>query len=43
VRRALVAETAYLTWANDGLLRRTVFVTLREDEPAREVGRETPA
>jgi hypothetical protein len=28
---------------NGGLLRHTVFVGLREDKPAREVRRETPA
>lgn len=39
----LVAEITYLTWADDGLLRYTVFVGLREDKPAREVRRETPA
>ena len=43
VRPELVAEITYLTWAKDGLLRHTVFVGLREDKPAREVRRETPA
>ena len=43
VRPELVAEIAYLTWAKDGLLRHTVFVGLREDKPAREARRETPA
>ena len=37
VRPDLVAEITYLTWADDGLLRHTVFVGLREDKPAREV------
>jgi hypothetical protein len=38
----LVAEITYLTWGDEGLLRHTVFVGLREDKPAREVRRETP-
>ena len=42
VRRELVAQITYLTWAKDGLLRHTVFVGLREGKPAREVRRETP-
>jgi bifunctional non-homologous end joining protein LigD len=40
VRPELVAEITYLTWSDDGLLRHTVFVGLREDKPAREVRRE---
>jgi bifunctional non-homologous end joining protein LigD len=40
VRPELVAEITYLTWSDDGLLRHTVFVGLREDKPAREVHRE---
>ena len=43
VRPELVAEITYLTWAEDGLLRHTVFVGLRDDKPAREVRRERPA
>jgi DNA ligase D-like protein (predicted ligase) len=43
VRPELVAEITYLTWAEDGLLRHTAFVGLREDKPAREVRRERPA
>ncbi len=43
LRPELVAEITYLTWAEDGLLRHTVFVGLREDKPAREVRRERPA
>jgi bifunctional non-homologous end joining protein LigD len=39
----LVAEITYLSWGEEGLLRHTVFVGLREDKPAREVRRETPA
>jgi DNA ligase D-like protein (predicted ligase) len=42
VRPQLVAEITYLSWADDGLLRHTVFVGLREDKPVREVRRETP-
>jgi bifunctional non-homologous end joining protein LigD len=42
VRPVLVAEITYLTWADDGLLRHTVFVGLRDDKPAREVRRERP-
>jgi ATP-dependent DNA ligase len=43
VRPVLVAEFTYLTWADDGLLRHTVFVGLRDDKPPREVRRERPA
>jgi DNA ligase D-like protein (predicted ligase) len=43
VRPELVAEITYLSWADDGLLRHTVFVGLREDKPAREVFRERPS
>jgi ATP-dependent DNA ligase len=42
VRPELVAEITYLSWPEDGLLRHTVFVGLREDKPAGEVRRETP-
>jgi ATP-dependent DNA ligase len=37
---ALVAETTYLTWTADILLRQTVYVGLREDKPAGQVRRE---
>jgi ATP-dependent DNA ligase len=40
VRPELVAEVTYLTWADDGLLRHTVFVGLREDKPAKDVRRD---
>ena len=43
VRPELVAEITYLTWAEDGLLRHTVFIGLRDDKPPREVRRERPA
>jgi ATP-dependent DNA ligase len=42
VRPQLVAEITYLSWPDDGLLRHTVFVGLREDKPADEVRRERP-
>ena len=42
VRPELVAEITYLSWPDDGLLRHTVFVGLREDKPAGEVRREKP-
>jgi bifunctional non-homologous end joining protein LigD len=43
VRPELVAEITYMSWENDGLLRHTVFLGLREDKPAREVRREVPS
>jgi bifunctional non-homologous end joining protein LigD len=42
VKPEKVCEITYLTWADDGLLRHTVFVGLREDKPAKEVRRERP-
>jgi DNA ligase D-like protein (predicted ligase) len=42
IRPELVAEITYLSWPDDGLLRHTVFVGLREDKPVRDVRRETP-
>ena len=42
VRPELVAEITYLSWPDDGLLRHTVFVGLRDDKPAGAVRRETP-
>jgi ATP-dependent DNA ligase len=42
LRPELAAEITYLSWPDDGLLRHTVFVGLREDKPADEVRRETP-
>ena len=41
VKPELVCEITYLTWADDGLLRHTVFVGLREDKPAKDVRRES--
>jgi DNA ligase D-like protein (predicted ligase) len=43
VRPQLVAEVTYMTWTDDGLLRHTVFIGLREDKPASEVRREIPS
>jgi ATP-dependent DNA ligase len=40
VRSQLVAEITYLGWTDEPLLRHTVFVGLREEQPAREVRRE---
>ena len=40
VEPKLVAEITYLTWTTDGLLRHTVYVGLREDNPATDVRRE---
>jgi bifunctional non-homologous end joining protein LigD len=40
VEPKLVAEITYLTWTADNLLRHTVYVGLREDEPATDVRRE---
>ena len=40
VRPELVAEITYLGWTDEPLLRHTVFVGLRDDQPAREVRRE---
>jgi ATP-dependent DNA ligase len=42
VKPQLVAETTYLSWTEDGLLRQTVYVGLRSDKPAAEVRRELP-
>jgi ATP-dependent DNA ligase len=38
VRAELVAKITYLSWSDDGLLRHTVFLGLREDKPSREFG-----
>ena len=40
VKPQLVAEISYLTWTENGLLRQTVYVGLREDKPADQVRRE---
>lgn len=41
VRPELAAEVGYRAWTGDGLLRHASFIGLREDKPAREVGRPT--
>jgi ATP-dependent DNA ligase len=38
VKPALVAEITYLTWTADNLLRQTVYIGLRENKPADQVG-----
>ncbi len=43
VRPELVAEVAFSNWTDEGLLRQPAFQGLREDKPAREVVRESPA
>jgi bifunctional non-homologous end joining protein LigD len=40
VEPKLVAEVTYLTWTADALLRRKVYVGLREDKAAEQVRRE---
>jgi bifunctional non-homologous end joining protein LigD len=40
VEPKLVAEVTYLTWTADNMLRHTVYVGLREDNPAVQVRRE---
>ena len=43
VRPRLVAEVAFGSWTDDGLLRHPSFVALREDKSPRDVVRESPA
>jgi len=38
----LVAEVSFTEWTRDGLMRHPVFVALREDKAAREIGRDRP-
>lgn len=43
VEPRLVAEVAFGEWTDEGIVRHPRFVGLREDKPAAEVRRETPA
>ena len=43
VRPVLVGEVAFTEWTRDGTLRHPSFQGLREDKPARDIVRETPA
>jgi bifunctional non-homologous end joining protein LigD len=36
----LVAEVEFATWTADGLVRQGSFITLRDDKPAKSIGRE---
>ncbi|WP_396271104.1 DNA ligase D [Granulicella paludicola] len=42
VKPTLVAQVRFATWTSDNLLRQASFQGLREDKPAKEVGREEP-
>jgi bifunctional non-homologous end joining protein LigD len=42
VRPELVCEVSFTEWTNDGNLRHPVYLGLREDKPASEVGRDKP-
>lgn len=41
VKPELVAEVEFAEWTEDGMLRHPSFQGLREDKPAREIGRES--
>ena len=42
VRPELVCEIAFTGWTGEGLMRHPVFLRMRDDKSAREVGREKP-
>ena len=42
VRPELVCEIAFTGWTDEGLMRHPVFLRMRDDKSAREVGREKP-
>jgi ATP-dependent DNA ligase len=42
VRPEMVAEVSYVEWTDDGLLRHVVYLSEREDKPARQVVRDRP-
>lgn len=42
VQPRLVGEVAFTEWTHDSQLRHPVFLGLREDKPARQIGREKP-
>jgi bifunctional non-homologous end joining protein LigD len=37
-----VAQVKFLTWTADGLLRQVSYQGLREDQPAKDVRRQSP-
>jgi len=40
IKTQLVAEVEFATWTNDGLVRQASFIALRDDKPAKSIGRE---
>jgi bifunctional non-homologous end joining protein LigD len=40
VRPSVVVEVKFIEWTGDGRLRQPIFLGVRDDKPAREVGRE---
>jgi ATP-dependent DNA ligase len=42
VKPKLVAQVKFLTWTADGLLRQVSYQGLREDQPAKDVRRQSP-
>jgi bifunctional non-homologous end joining protein LigD len=43
VKPQLVAEVEFATWTADGLVRQGAFIALRDDKPAKSIGREQVA